>query len=173
MRRSREQARDDDPSGFIHPLARTRLNAAAVLLLGEDALLVVVAAVGVLAVSADALAELPEEEGDGAAGEADAEEDGAGPLVAEVVVHLAGEEDDAGAPDGADEGLGGEGRGRAVLVRVHQVVVGAVVDEDEAEAHGEAGERGPDPHQPVVRRPREHGQPDRDEPAREHHRDEP
>lgn len=134
-------------------------------------LLGVVAGVGVLAPRADLGAVLPEEEGDAAAGEGHEEEDHAGPLVAAAGVHLLGEEDDGGAPEGAEEGLGGEGGGGLVLVRVDEVVVGGVVEEDEAEADGEAADGGADPVHVRVRRPGEDDQADGDEPARAHHGD--
>lgn len=123
--------------------------------------------------SPNPLAVLPEQERDRAAEQADAGEEGAGPLVSEAVKHLGGEEHDARAPEGADEGLGGERGGRAVLVRVDEVVVSRVVEEDEAKADREAGERWPDPDEARVRRPGEYDHADGDEPARKHHGDQP
>lgn len=134
--------------------------------------LLVIPRVGVLAPLADLGAVLPEQEGDAAAREAEEREQRAGPLVAEAVVHLLGEEDDAGAPEAADAGLGGEGGGGLVLVRVDEVVVGGVVEEDEAEADGEAAEGGADPVQARVGGPGEDEEADGDEPAGEHHGDE-
>lgn len=95
---------------------------------------VVVTGVGVLAPPADAGAVAPEQERNGAARDADEGQQGRGPLVAKAVVHLRGEEHDGGAPEAADKGLGGEGRGGLVLVGVDEVVVGRVVEEDEAES---------------------------------------
>ena len=88
------------------------------------------------------------------------------------MVHRDGEEDDARAPDGAEERLGRERRRRLVLVRVDEVVVGGVVQEDEAEPDGEPAHGGAPPAQPRVRRPAEDEEADGDEPAREHHGDE-
>lgn len=133
---------------------------------------IIITGVGVVAAGADGGAVLPEEEGDAAAGESEEEEDHASPLVAAAGVHLLGEEDDGGAPEGAEEGLGGEGRGGLVLVRVDNVVVGGVVEEDKAEADGEAADGGADPVEARVRRPGEDGEADGDEPARAHHGDE-
>lgn len=59
-----------------------------------------------------------------------------------------------------------------MLVRVDEVVVGAVVDEDEAEADGEAGEGGPHPDQAREGGPGEDDHADGDKPAGEHHGDE-
>lgn len=59
-----------------------------------------------------------------------------------------------------------------MLVRVDEVVVGGVVEEDEAEADGEAADGGADPVQTGVRRPGEDDEADGDEPARAHHGDE-
>lgn len=109
---------------------------------------------------------------DETAGEGEEGQQRARPLVPEGVVHLLGEEDDAGAPEAADAGLCGEGAGGLVLVRVDEVVVGRVVEEDEAEADGEAAHHGAPVRQGRVRGPREDEQPDGHEPAREHHRDE-
>ena len=143
-----------------------------VLDVGVRRRLLVVAAVGVLAAAADGGAVLPEGKRDGAAGEAEEGQEAGRPLVAHAVVHLLGEEHDAGAPEGADARLGRERRGRLVLVRVDQVVVGRVVEEDEAKADGQAGEAGADPGQALVGRPGENEEADGDEPAAGHHGDE-
>lgn len=59
-----------------------------------------------------------------------------------------------------------------MLVRVDEVVICRVVEEDEAEADGEAGETGADPDEAGVGGPGEDEKTDGDEPAGEHHRDE-
>lgn len=123
----------------------------------------------VLAPLPDPRAEVVESEGNGAARQGEEGEKAGGPLVAEAVVHVGREEDAGGAPEGTDEGLGGEGGGRLVLVAVDEVVVGRVVEEDEAEADGEASEAGADPDEARVRGPGEDEQADRDAPARDHH----
>ncbi|KAJ3578215.1 hypothetical protein NPX13_g2355 [Xylaria arbuscula] len=154
---------------------QVRSDVTIILLLGDEnataLLILVIASIRILAASADALAKLPEQERDSAARKTDSKQDKSSPLVPDIMIHLRREEHHAGAPERADESLRGQCRRCAVLVRVDEVVVGAVVDEDEPEAHGEAGERGPHPDEPRVRGPRENDQPDRDEPAREHHGD--
>lgn len=135
------------------------------------AVILIVAGVGVLGPAANLGTPLPEAKGDGAAGEADEAQQTAGPLVAEAVVHLDGEEHDAGAPEAADERLGREGRGRQVLVRVDQVVVGGVVQEDEAKADGEAAQARAHPAELLVRRPGKDEEANGYEPAGEHHGD--
>lgn len=87
------------------------------------------------------------------------------------MVHLLREQDRAGTPEGTNKGLGGKRRGSLVLVRVDEVVVGRVVEEDETKANGEAGEAGADPDQVRVRGPGEDEEADGDEPARDHHGD--
>ena len=113
----------------------------------------------------------PEQERDGAARQTQKGKQRRRPLVAQTIVHLLREEHDARAPQAADERLGRQCRRRLVLVRVHEVVVGRVVQEDEAEAHGQSAERGPRPRQLRVAGPREDEESDGDEPARQHHGD--
>lgn len=136
-------------------------------------LLTIITTISVLGSLADASAKLPESEGDRAAQQTQKGQKGRGPLVAHAVVHLLSEQDGAGTPEGTNKSLGGE-RGRGlVLVRVDQVVVGCVIQENEAEADGEAGEAGADPDQARVRGPGEDEEADGDEPARDHHGDQP
>lgn len=120
---------------------------------------------------ANPLPKPPEQKRNRAAQQTNPRQHRARPLVPQPMVHLRGEQHDARAPQRSDERLGRERRGRAVLVGVDEVVVGAVVDEDEAEADGEAGERGPDPGEAGEGGPREHDEADGDEPAGEHHGD--
>ena len=56
-----------------------------------------------------------------------------------------------------------------MLVRVDEVVVCGVVEEDEAEADGEAAQAGTNPVDAWVRRPGEDEETDGDEPAGDHH----
>lgn len=133
--------------------------------------LLLIAAVGVLARLSDAGAVLPKQEGDAAARETEQGKQGRGPLVAHAVVHLLGEQDDGSAPEGADARLCRQGRSGLVLVRVNQVVVGRVVEEEEAEADRETSEAGADPGQAGVRGPGKDEEADGDEPAAEHHGD--
>lgn len=133
------------------------------------AILLIIAAISVLGLLADARTPLPESKGNQAAQQAQESQKGRRPLVAHAVVHLLGEQHGARTPEGADEGLGGEGRRGLVLVRIDEVVVGGVIQEDEPETNGEASERGADPDQARVRGPGEDEQADGDEPARDHH----
>ena len=59
-----------------------------------------------------------------------------------------------------------------MLIRVDEVVVGGVVQEQKAEADGPAGEAGTHPGEARVRGPGEDEEADGDEPAAEHHRNE-
>lgn len=106
---------------------------------------------------------------DGAAREGEERNQTGRPLVAEAVVHLLREQHAPGAPERAQESFCGQRRRRLVLVRVDEVVVGCVVQEDEAEADGEAADRRADPVQARVRCPAEDKQTDWNEPAGEHH----
>lgn len=56
-----------------------------------------------------------------------------------------------------------------MLVGIHKVVVGRVVQENESEAHGPASNSRAKPMDPRRRRPGENEQSDRDKPAGEHH----
>lgn len=131
----------------------------------------VIAAKRVLGSLTDASTKLPETKGDQAAQQTQKGQEGRGPLVTHAVVHLLREQDGAGTPEGTNKGLGGKRRGSLVLVRVDEVVVGRVVEEDETEPNREAGEAGADPDQARVRGPGEDEEADGDEPARDHHGD--
>lgn len=131
--------------------------------------LIVITTVSVLAAGTDLGTPDPEAVGNGAASETDESQKRRGPLVVEAVVHLLGEQDDTGTPERSDTGLGGESGSSLVLVGVDQVVVGGVVEEDEAEADGETTESGADPDEIGVRGPGEDEQANGDEPARDHH----
>lgn len=100
--------------------------------------IVIVTGIGILAPGADLGAVLPEQERDTAAAEGHEEEDHRCPLVAAGGVHLLREQNYASTPEASDEGLGREGGRGLVLVRVDEVVVGGVVQEDEAESNPEA-----------------------------------
>lgn len=139
---------------------------------GGSGIRLLVARVRILAPLADLGPVAPEQEGDTAARQTDEGEQSGRPAVVEPVVHLLGEEDDGGTPEAADKSLGGEGGGGLVLVRVDEVVVGRVVEEDEAEADGEAAHCGTRPRELRVGGPGEDEEADGDEPAGEHHGDE-
>ena len=94
------------------------------------------------------------------------------PLVAQTTIHLDREQHHARAPDRPQESLGCQRRGRLVLVRVDEVVVAGIVEEDEPEADGEPTHCRAPPAQPRIRCPGEDEEADRDQPARPHHRDE-
>lgn len=135
------------------------------------AILLVITAISILGLLTDAGTPLPESKGNQAAQQTEEGQESRGPLVAHAVVHLLGEEDGAGAPEGTDERLGGERGSGLVLVGIDEVVVGGVIQEDEAETDGEASQRGADPDQARVRGPGEDEQADGDEPAGDHHGD--
>lgn len=109
---------------------------------------------------------------DQATREGDESQERARPLVAQTAVHLLREEDDTGAPEASDARLCGQGAGRLVLVGVDKVVVGRVVQEDEAKADGESSHHGSPVRETRVGGPTEDEQADGDEPTGEHHRNE-
>lgn len=133
--------------------------------------LVFITGVGVLAALTDPGTELPEQEGDGTASETDKGKESGGPLVVEAVVHLLSEQDHGGTPETSDTSLGCQGGGGLVLVRVDEVVVGGVVQEDEAETNGETTHGGTSPGEVGVRGPGKDEETDGDAPARDHHGD--
>lgn len=139
-------------------LSRTRLQG-----------LLVIAGVGVLRALTDPRAEEVEDVRDSATRETDEGEQGTGPLVVQAVVHLDREQHDTGTPETTDAGLGGEGGGCLVLVGIDEVVVGGVVEEDEAETNGETAKCGTSPVETRVRGPGEDEETDGDEPAGDHH----
>lgn len=152
-RASGQRWRGTVPSGPEHRASldtRCLLNLVLLITGASGSLVVIVTSVCVLAPGTDLGAVLPEQERDAAAGQGHEEEDHAGPLVAAAGVHLLREEHDGGAPEAADEGLGREGGRRLVLVRVDEVVVGGVVQEDEAEPDPEAAEGRAEPVQARV-----------------------
>lgn len=161
-------------SARITQVCRDCSNPTSIRLLRQDGalrILNIITTISILATPSDALAIFPEQERDHTAEQTDTSKEGARPLVSKTIIQLVREQHDTRAPKGADECLRSKRRRRAVLVRVDEVVVGGVVDEDEAEADGEAGERGADPDEARERGPREDDQAERDEPACEHHGD--
>ena len=99
----------------------------------------------VLALGADARAVAVEQEGEGHAGEGEEGRHAGGPVHAEVVEHLGGEEREGGAEEAAQDRVGREHRGRVHGVAVDEVVKAAEEDEDHAGAEGRAGDDGHDP----------------------------
>ncbi len=92
----------------------------------------------VLAAAANPCAVPPKQKRNEAAREADKSQQRAGPLIAEPVVHLLREENTSGTPKGSEEGLCCQSRCCLVLIRVDEIVVGGIVEEDEAKSDGEA-----------------------------------
>lgn len=137
----------------------------------RGSLLCIITGVGIFAALPDPGAILPEQERDPTARQRHEEQNHARPLVPTARVHLFGEEHDGRTPETADKGLGGKGAGGLVLVRVDEVVVGRVVQKDEAEPDGEAANGRTDPVYVWVRGPGEDEKAHRDEPTRAHHRD--
>lgn len=135
-------------------------------------MLIIIAGIRILGLGPDPRAIDPEQEWDPAARQRHEEQDHTGPLVPTRGIHLLGEEHHPSAPETADERLGGEGTGSLVLVRVDEVVVGRVVQEDEAEPDPEAAEARAEPVQAGVGCPGEDDEAQRDEPAGAHHRNE-
>ena len=67
------------------------------------------------------------------------------------MVHLSSEQNHSGTPEGPQESLGRECRSGQVLVGVDDVIVGGVVEENEAEADGPAGNAWAGPAQSGIR----------------------
>lgn len=86
-------------------------------------------------------------------------------------VHLDGEQDNACTPERPDTRLGSKRTSGLVLVRVDQVVVRSIIQEDEPKADREPSDARSYPVYSRVTRPGEDEQADGDEPAREHHGD--
>ena len=103
------------------------------------------------------------------AGQANKREERAGPLVVQPVVHLVREQHHSRPPKRTDECLRRQCRRSLVLVRVYEIVVCRVVEEDESKAHREAAQSWPRPVQVGIARPCEDEKPDGDEPAADHH----
>ena len=59
------------------------------------------------------------------------------PLIAQPMIHLGSEEHDSRAPERANERFGSQCGRREMLVGIHKIVVGAVVQKDESETDGE------------------------------------
>lgn len=135
-------------------------------------ILIIISGISILALRTDTGTKCPEQERDPTADQRHKEEDHASPLVPTGGIHLFGKEHDDGTPDTPDKGLGRERAGRLVLVAVDEVVVGGVVQEDEAEADGETADGGADPVYARVGGPGEDEQTHGDEPAGAHHGDE-
>lgn len=110
-----------------------------------------------------------EHKGDGTASQTDKSKQRTRPLISEPLVHLIREQHHCCTPERSDEGLGGESGRRLVLVRVYQVVIRAVIQEDEPESHRKAANRWTYPVHFGVAGPGEDEQADGDEPARQHH----
>ena len=71
------------------------------------------------------------------AGQSDKGQQRTRPAVVQGMVHLLGEQHDAGTPETPDACLGRQCAGGLVLVCVDEIVVRRVVQENEAEANGE------------------------------------
>lgn len=134
--------------------------------------IILLGSVGILAALTNLGTVSPEQERNSTASETDESQQGRSPAVIEALVHLLGEENDGGTPEATDTSLGGEGRGGLVLVGVDEVVVCRVVEEDEAEADGEAAQGGTSPGDARVGGPSKDEETDGDGPARDHHGDE-
>lgn len=105
--------------------------------LGLDALEDLGGLGGKLALGADAVTVLPEEEGEGKAGHSQEGGDGAGPLVAEIVVHVGGEERECRTKERSKDRVGGQNRGGkddicALLVYCLSAIGGALNDLQES-----------------------------------------
>ena len=87
-----------------------------------DALLLVVAE-GKLRESANSLTLEVEHIGNGTTGQSEESEKGAGPLVAQTVVHLLCEQDGRSTPHGTKEGLCCESGCRLVLIGIHWKII--------------------------------------------------
>lgn len=131
-----------------------------------------VATVSELGMLSDSRSIKVKDEGDTTARQCKESQKGRSPLVTKTSIHLRCEEHCGGAPEGTQTRLGGESTGSLMLVRVDEIIVCGIVEEDEAEADWETSDGRTDPVELWVGRPCEYEEADRDEPARDHHWDE-
>lgn len=92
------------------------------------------------------------------------------PLISKPCVHLRRKQNSRSSPERSDTSLRCQCRSGLVLIRVDHIVVGRVVQKDESESNRQSRKSWASPGQSWVRRPCEDEQPDRDEPAGQHHR---
>lgn len=94
---------------------------------------------GELALGADLVAVLVKQEGEGNADQGKEGWDGRGPVNAEVVVHVGGEQRESSTEQRSEHGVGGQDGGGEDSVSVNQVVEDTKEDENHAEAEGNTG----------------------------------
>lgn len=114
-------------------------------IVGTRAVVLVIAGVGVLALLTDLGTVFPEEEGNQTARQTNECQECRCPLVAQPLIHLVREQHDCRTPEASDECLGRQRRCSLVLIRIDEVVVGRVVEENESKSDREATHSGTSP----------------------------
>lgn len=130
----------------------------------------VVISIGVLGISSDASTINEEKEWNTTAKKSEKCKEGTGPLVTHAVIHLSGKKDNGGTPETTDKGLGSQSGSSQVLIGVNQIIIGRVIQEDEAETDRKTTDSRTPPGNLRVRSPSEDEQTNWDEPAACHHR---
>lgn len=124
-------------------------------LLPRAPILLIISAIRILTPRPNPRPKPPKQKRNGTARKRNKRQQRTRPLVPQPVIHLGRKQHHRGAPETPQEGFRGQRGRRLVLVRVDEVVVRAVVQEDEAESHGEAAHHGPPGAEMGVGGPRE------------------